>query len=168
MRKYYFLVDDVLYYEGPDAPDRRRVVVPQHLRQRIIDENYDMAFAGHFSVKKMTQHISQYFYWQGMKGDIYRKCSGCVTCASVSGQGTCERPALVSIPVGGPFECVRMDFVEMDGSKDGNQYALVIQDYLTKWPEIYALPNRKAETIASTYVPVRSQLEARCTLQYYS
>ena len=49
-----------------------------------------------------------------MKGDIYKKCAGCVTCASVSGQGTRERPALVSIPVGGPFECIGMDFVEMD------------------------------------------------------
>ena len=66
-------------------------------------------------------------------GDIYKKCAGCVTCASVSGQGTCERPALVSIPVGGSFECIS---------------ALVIQDYLTKWPEVYALPDRKAETVA--------------------
>ena len=48
VRKGYFFVDDVLYYEGPDAPDRRRVVVPQHLRKRIIDENHDTAYAGHF------------------------------------------------------------------------------------------------------------------------
>ena len=54
VRKGYFLVEDVLYYEGPDAPDRQRVVVLQHLRRRIIDENHDTAYAGHFSVKKMT------------------------------------------------------------------------------------------------------------------
>ena len=148
VRKGYFLIDDVLYYEGPDAPDRRRVVVPQHLRKRIIDENHDTAYAGHFSVKKMTQRIRQYFYWSGMRGDVYKKCAGCVTCASVSGQGIRERPALVSIPVGGPFECIGMDFVEMDRSRDGNRYALVIQDYLTKWPEVYAVQDRKAETVA--------------------
>ena len=99
------------------------------------------------SVKKMTQCISQYFYWSGMKGCIY-KCPSCVTCASVSGKGTRERPALVSIPVGGPFECIGMDFVEMDRSRDGRRYALVIKDYLTKWLEVYVLPNRKAETVA--------------------
>ena len=148
VRKGYFLVDNVLYYEGPDVPDRRRVVVPQHLRGKIIDENHDAAYAGHFAVKKVTQRISQYFYWSGMKGDIYKKCSGCVTCASVSGQGTREKPALVNIPVGGAFECIGMDFVEMDKSKDGNRYALVIQYYLTKWPEVYAVQDRKAETVA--------------------
>ena len=84
VRKGCFLVDDVLYYEGPDVPDRRRVVVPQHIRGKIIDENHDAAYAGHFAVKKVTQRISQYFYWSGMRGDIYKKCSGCVTCASVS------------------------------------------------------------------------------------
>ena len=70
-----------------------------------------------------------------------------VTCASVKGQGSQERPALVNIPVGGPFECIGMDFVELDRSH-GERYALVMQDYLTKWPEVYALPDRKAETVA--------------------
>ena len=41
-----------------------------------------------------------------------------------------------------------MDFVELDKTTDGNKYALVFQDYLSKWPEVYALPDRKAETVA--------------------
>jgi len=32
-------------------------------------------------------------------------------------------------------------------SKSGNRYALVLQDYLTKWPEVYAVPDRKADTV---------------------
>ena len=55
---------------------------------------------------------------------------------------------MVNIPVGGPFECIGMDFVELDRSHKGNQYTLVMQDYLTKWPEVYPLPDRKAETAA--------------------
>ena len=38
--------------------------------------------------------------------------------------------------------------MELDVMQDGNRYALVFQDYLTKWPEMYALSNRKAETVA--------------------
>ena len=34
-----------------------------------------------------------------------------------------------------PFQCVGMGFKEMDTSTNGNRYALVFQDYLTKWPE---------------------------------
>ena len=50
-KKDYFLVDDVLYFEGADVPDQRRVVVPKHLRQKIV---HDEAYVGHFSVKKIT------------------------------------------------------------------------------------------------------------------
>jgi len=41
-----------------------------------------------------------------------------------------------------------MDFVELDVSKQGNRYALVFQDSLSKWPEVYALADRKATTVA--------------------
>ena len=56
-----------------------------------------------------------------------------VTCASVRGQGNHGRPPLVSISLGGPFDCVGMDFVELDVMQDGNRYALVFQDYLTNF-----------------------------------
>ena len=52
----------------------------------------------------------------------------------------------MSIPVGDPFECAGMDFVEFGKSSTGNYYAIAFQDYLTKWLELYALDNRKAET----------------------
>ena len=38
--------------------------------------------------------------------------------------------------------------MELDKTKKGNKYALVFQDYLSKWPEVYALPDRRAETVA--------------------
>ena len=134
-KKGYFAVDGVLYYEGGDAPSRHQLVVPQHLREQgveVVSEYHDTAYAGHFSVKKMTQRINQHYYWSGMKGDIHKKCAACVTCASVKEQGSQEKPALVNIPVGGFFECIGMDFVELDCSHKGNRYALVMQDYLTK------------------------------------
>ena len=108
----------------------------------------------HFQDTLRQGRISQYFYWKGLKSDVYKICSSCVVCASVRGQGNRGIPPLVSIPVGGPFDCIGMDFVELDVSQDGNRYALVIQDYLTKWPEVYALSNRKAETVAKCLLDV--------------
>jgi len=61
-----------------------------------------------------------------MRSDAHKKCESCVTCASVQGQGRKERPPLKSIKVGGAFECVGMDFKEMDASRAGNKHALVI------------------------------------------
>ena len=36
----------------------------------------------------------------------------------------------------------------MDMSNEGNRYALVLQNYLTKWPEVFAVPDRTASTVA--------------------
>ena len=60
-KKGYYVVDNILYYEGTDMPGRRRLVVPNHLRERILDELHDSCFAGHFDAKKMKQRVSQYF-----------------------------------------------------------------------------------------------------------
>ena len=42
----------------------------------------------------------------------------------------------------------------MDVSSKGNRYALVFQDYLTKWPEVFAIPDRAATTVAQCLAEV--------------
>lgn len=37
----------------------------------------------------------------------------------------------------------------MNTSTDVNRYALVFQDYLTKWPEVFPVKNRSATTVAT-------------------
>ena len=61
-------------------------------------------------------------------------------------------PGLHSIPVGEPFACIGMDFKEIDESFDKNRFALVFQDYLSKWPEIYPVADRTASTVAKRLV----------------
>ena len=92
--------------------------------------------------------MNQLYYWPGLRSDVCKKCSSCVTCMSVRGQGNTGKPPLVSIPFGGPFDMIGMDFVELDVSNSSKRYALVFQDYLSKWSEVYALSNRQAETIS--------------------
>ena len=147
-RKGYYLIDGILYFEEADMLDRRRLVVPQHLREKVMEEHHNSPYSGHFAVKRMKNRVSQYFYWPGMRGDIHRKCMSCIECASVQGQSIHGRPLLKSIEVGGIFECIGMDFLEMDTARSGNRYALVFQDYLSKWPEVYPVRDQKAETVA--------------------
>ena len=37
----------------------------------------------------------------------------------------------------------------MDVSRSGNRYTLVLQDYLTKWSEVYVVADRSAKTVAA-------------------
>ena len=56
----------------------------------------------------------------------------------------------------GPFDCLRVDIIQFPCSYGGNKYAIVFMDYLTKWPEVFPVPNQTAETIARALVEVIS------------
>ena len=64
--------------------------------------------------------------------------SGCITCASRR-IGQREKPPLTPIPVAGPFDKVGVDILQLPKSFEGKQYATVSVDYLTKWPEVFAV-----------------------------
>ena len=49
---WYAVVDDVLYYERVDVPNRCRVAIPKHLREQIITDHHDTVYTG--AVQKMT------------------------------------------------------------------------------------------------------------------
>ena len=63
--------------------------------------------------------------------------------------GRAIRPPLTPIPVAGPFDCVGVNVIQCSCSHQGNQYAMVFVDYLTKWPDIFSVPNQSAATIAT-------------------
>ena len=70
-KKGYF---GVLYYKSNDVPGRRHLVVLEQLRDKVVTENHDGIFSGHFSAKKMLNKLKQYFYWLDMSSLIYKKC----------------------------------------------------------------------------------------------
>ena len=45
-----------------------------------------------------------------------------------------------------------VDVLQLPLTFSGNQYAVVFMDYFTKWPEVFAVPNQKGETIARLLV----------------
>ena len=54
----------------------------------------------------------------------------------------------LSVPVSRPFQIVGADLMELPKTQRGNKYVLVLQDYLTKWPLAYTLPDQETQTIA--------------------
>ena len=46
------------------------------------------------------------------------------------------------------------DFKEMYMCNKGNSYALVFQDYLTKWPEVFPVTNRVATVVVNCLAKV--------------
>ena len=60
---------------------------------------------------------------------------------------------LVLYRVGAPLDRIATDiFGPLPKSKAGNVFILVVQDYFTRWVEMYAIPDQTAETVAGKIV----------------
>ena len=57
-------------------------MVPEKLRDQVLEEGHEATYAGHFAPKNLYKRVGQNYYWPG---DIYTKCQWCVTCASAQG-----------------------------------------------------------------------------------
>ena len=114
-------------------------------------EYHDGTFAGHFGEQQIYNTLHNRYWWQGMRADVSLFCCTCLVCASRKGRRRSKQPPLQSIPVGEPFEMVGVDILQLPPSNNGNQYVVVF-NYLTKWPEVFAVANQKPETISCLFV----------------
>ena len=95
--------------------------------------------------------LAKHYRWPRMRADITSWCRGCLICATRQvGQAT--KPSLLPIPVEGPFHRMGVDVLQLPVSANGNKYAIVFMDYLTKWPEVSPARDQSAYTIAKTLV----------------
>ncbi len=83
-----------------------------------------------------------------MYADAFNHCKSCPQCAVVSGTGRVLRPPLQPIPVERPFQIVGVDIMELPQTSQGNRYVVVFQDFLTKWPMLFPVPDQRSIRIA--------------------
>ena len=84
-----------------------------------------------------------------MRTDIETWCKECTICLERRAGPRVKLP-LTPISMGGPFNQVGIDVLQMPKSGHQHQYVLVVIDYLTKWVEAYPLRDQTALTIART------------------
>ena len=143
----FVLLDDVLYHIDSSPQHRLRIAVPDEMRRQLMEENHSGQFGGHFVGKSLYKTLAQHYWWEGMFRDAHLHCRGCHPCAVYRGSGPKARPLLKPIPVGGPFQRVGVDVLEMPQTAHGNQYIVVFVDYLTKWVEAYPTADQTRGTI---------------------
>ena len=86
----------------------------------------------------------------------------------MSGSGRVNNgPPLHPIPVQRAFQIVGLDVMDLPKTESGNKHVVVFQDYLTKWPFVFPVPDQKAvriaEFLAEEVVPVFGVLESLLT-----
>jgi len=148
----FALVDGILYFIDPKHDHRKRCAVPSHLRNQILEESHSGPMAGHFAGEKLYKCLVTHWWWQGMYSDVMAHCMSCPQCAIVNAAGHVNRPPLHPIPVSRPFQIVGVDVMDLPLTKSGNRHVVVFQDYLTKFPLVFPVPDQKAVRLAKLLV----------------
>ena len=84
--KFSLAENDVLFFDG-------RICVPNEneLRRQILTEAHETPYSVHPGSTKMYQGLRDHFWWNGMKGDVAKFVSKCLTCQKVKAEH--KRPA---------------------------------------------------------------------------
>jgi hypothetical protein len=116
---------------------------------------HNVAHGGHLGGNKMYSRLQQTFFkfWPHMGDDRKAYSRGCTMCGSRKPPQPKSQGKMVEQEVAGPWERIAIDVLSgFNTSKNGNKLLLVVMDEFTKWPEVIALKDQKASTIARALV----------------
>ena len=132
---------------------RKQLVIPASLKTEVLTACHDDTFGGHLGLEKTFDKIRDRYYWDGMYLEIKNYVESCEICAS---KKTPRKPLggkMEPISVTEPFEIVGVDIIgPLPRTPRGNRWIITFSDYLTKWPEAFALPTADSEEIASKLI----------------
>ena len=129
--------------------DYETIVVPINKREALMTNFHGR---GHVGINKMYRKMRERYYWPNIQNDVKRYVIGCRPCrerkdAQPRRQGLIKPFLHLNRR---PWDTASMDiYGPLPKTKDGMTCALVIVDQLSKWPEVYPMPNKEAETIAN-------------------
>ena len=104
---------------------------------------------GHFGMARTLATVWNRYYWEGMAQDVENWVKSCKLCNTRKSPRNAQRAPLMPIPVEGPWDRLAVDAIgPLPVTNNGNRYIVVFIDYLTKWPEAFAVPDITAKTIA--------------------
>ena len=142
--------NDIIYFWKTE--DAALIFAPTKMRKIIFEEFHGAASAGHMGVAKTFRRVRQRYFWPCMSRDIGHWIKECIRCQQRKSPTVRLTGQMQPIAIGElatPFELIGMDFVgPLPKTARGNQYIMVVTDYLTRWAEAFALPDATAKETA--------------------
>lgn len=114
----------------------------------VLVNAHDDLSRGHLGVFKTYKKLCDWYYWKGMYKDVKHWVRSCQDCSMRKKPRNKYRAPLLPISVSATFEKLALDVLgPLPTTWSGNHYIVCFIEYLTKWPEIFPVPNMEAVTI---------------------
>ena len=155
--KERFLVEeDVLYVLSDDsngAQTRIRTVLTPEFARLALELVHCCPISGHLGVAKTLKRAKSNFYWFGMDRQIKQFVEKCSMCIKFKGHRVAVPPARQWPIAQEKFFRVHMDLIgPLPMSQCGNRFICVITDALTRYTFSDVLPDKRALTVAKSFV----------------
>ena len=144
--RFYIWDDPYLFKIGADNLLRRCVTKEE--AKNILWHCHNSPCGGHYGGDKTTTKVLQSgFFWPTLFKDAHLHVLKYDQCQRMGGISTRNEMPLQNIMEVEVFDCWRIDFVGPFPSSFGNEYILVVVDYVSKWVEAVASPKNDAKTV---------------------
>ena len=146
----YFMDGREELYRAATKKLPARPVCDKGDREKVIANAHSF---GHWNPLRTAALISENYYWGGIVQDCKDFIRDCHECKLEKAHFS-KPQELQSIPVTDhSFHRVGVDLVgPLPKSKAGNKYIVVAMDYLSKWPEAHAIPDKTSKTVANFFL----------------
>ncbi|CAI7797165.1 unnamed protein product, partial [Closterium sp. NIES-53] len=100
----------------------------------LLEEFYNVPYAGHFGSNKTLAGIAKYYYWPRMAADVQQFVTSCDTCQRMKSSKQKKTGLLQPLPVPEqPWQVVSLDFVTgLPSTSRGHDSILVVIDKFSK------------------------------------
>ena len=100
---------------------------------------------GHFGQNATLEKVSERYWWPGATKDIREYIKSCANCQKTNASNKAPAATLNPIPVKDLFHRWGIDLVgPLEETPRGNKYLIVATEYLSKWAEAKAIPDKSA------------------------
>jgi len=112
----------------------KRLVVPQSMRLKVMQELHDAPYSGHRGITKTVALISEHFWWPKMREEIQHHVRTCAICQLAKAKTARHGGELQPLPIPNDrWESISMDFItDLPCTPSGHDAILVFVDRLTR------------------------------------
>ena len=142
----YVIVDNLLY--NVDRDENLRLEVPKALQETLIKEMHEGTLGRHIGRDRTFDNLRIRYHWKGMATMTYDYVAQCGPCNE---QNLRTKAAPIQdVPIADyPFQRLAIDLAgPYPETLQGNKLCLTVTDHFSGWIEAFAIPDKKAVTIA--------------------